>query len=446
MKYLLVIGDGMADDPIPELDGKTPLEYADIPTLDMLAGAGAFGNVKTTPEGMQAGSDTAILSIFGYDPRKYYFGRAPLEAAAMGIRLQPGDVAYRCNMVAVEDGDIPFDEKKILSHSAGAISGEESDALILDLFNTPAFKEAAEQAGVKIYPGSSFRHIAVQTQGDLGVENIVSSSVVTDGGTPSVCAGKRTLAEETIFSTPKSPCMKLTPPHDHLNEVLGQYLPCGSDDAKALERLMRLSNEILDNHPLNNKRRAEGKLPANCIWFWAEGTAALFPSFNEKYGKTGSVISGVPLCQGIGMVIGLERILVEGATGDLNTNYEGKVDAAISALNNSDFVAVHVEAPDECTHNGDLKGKLQAIEWVDSRVLAPIMQRLSESGIDYRMLVMSDHRTLLSTRGHDGGLVPYAIYDSRIDIKTGLKFCESDANRGTHAEAGTELMDLLFNG
>jgi len=409
MKYILVIGDGMADDPIPELNALTPLQYADIPTLDKLASAGVLGSVMTIPEGMPAGSDTAILSIFGYDPRKYYFGRAPLEAAATGITLLPGDVAYRCNMISIEDGDSPFEEKKILSHSAGSIEGDESDALINDLVNTSSFKDAARQAGLEIYPGSSFRHIARQ-------------------------------------SAPDNTGLKLTPPHDHLGEVLGQYLPCGCKNAQTLEGLMRLSYEILDNHPINIKRRSDGKLPANSIWFWAEGTAASLPNFTKKYKKTGSVISAVPLCQGIGILIGLERILVEGATGELHTNYEGKVDAAISALLKKDFVAVHIEAPDECTHNGDLKGKLQAIEWVDSRVVAPMIQRLNKSGVDFRMLVMSDHRTLSSTRGHDSGLVPYVLYDSGTNKATGLSFCESDAERGELVDAGTDLMDLLFNG
>jgi len=383
------------------------LQYADIPTLDKLADVGELGSVMTIPEGMQAGSDTAILSIFGCDPREYFFGRAPLEAAATGIRLLSGDVAYRCNMVALEDRNIPYTEKKILSHSAGSIGGEESDALIAGLFAVPAFKEAAEQAGLKIYPGFSFRHIAVQ-------------------------------------NTPDNDGLELTPPHDHLDEVLGQYLPRGCENAGVLKELMRMAHEILDNHPINNKRRLDGKLPANGIWFWAEGTAVELPDFAKKYGKIGGVISAVPLCQGIGVLIGFEKIVVEGATGELNTNYEGKADAAISALNRLDFITVHIEAPDECTHNGDLKGKLQAIEWIDSRVLASMLEKLNKSGIDFRMLVMSDHRTLSSTRGHDRGLVPFVLYDSRECKKTGFSFCESDAARGRIVKEGTELMDILF--
>jgi len=403
MKYILVIGDGMADDPVPELGGKTPLQYADIKTLDKLAGAGVLGNVKTIPDGMPAGSDTAILSIFGYDPRNSYSGRAPLEAAAMDITLSPGDTAYRCNMITIEDGDKPFEEKKLLSHSAGAIGGEESDFLLSELLQNPEFKSIAENAGLIIYPGSSFRHIAVQ--------NISNTN------------------ELILF-----------PPHDHINEELGKYLP----NDVVLEKLIRLSFDILDDHPVNKKRRAEGKLPANCIWFWASGSAARLPDFTGKYGKTGSVISAVPLCQGIGKLIGLKKVIVEGATGELHTNYEGKVDAAMEALKTRDFVAIHIEAPDECTHNGDLNGKLQAIEWVDSRIVAPLISRLNETGTDFRMLLMSDHKTLTSTRAHDSTPVPYIIYDSSTDNKTAKTFNEQDASTANFIANGTDLMEILF--
>ena len=407
MKYVLVIGDGMADDPIPELGGKTPLEYARIPAMDALASAGEIGSVLTIPEGTPAGSDTAILSIFGYDPRIYYSGRAPLEAAALGITLKPGDVAYRCNMVAIEDADKPYEELRLLSHSAGSIDGEDSDALVLELFAASGFKEAAFEAGLAVYPGSSFRHIAVQKAPDIsGIE--------------------------------------LTPPHDHLGERLGRLLPRGCDNANRLDRLMRLAHEVLNNHPYNEKRRAAGKLPANGIWFWAEGTAVELPGFAGKYGKTGCVISAVPLCQGIGRLIGFDSVKVEGATGELNTNYEGKAGAALDSLKRHDFAVIHIEAPDECSHDGDIKGKVQAIERVDSRVVAPIAAALKRLGEDFRMLIMSDHRTLMATRGHDGSPVPYIIYDSRYDKKTGLSYCEADAQRGSYINDGTELMSMLF--
>ena len=407
MKYILVIGDGMADVPVPELGGKTPLQYAKTPAMDKLASAGVAGAVLTIPEGLPAGSDTAILSIFGCDPRYCFSGRAPLEAAAVGIRLEPGDVAYRCNMVAFEDGNLPFEDKKIISHSAGSIEGEESNAIIKELFDTPIFKKAAEEAGMIVYPGSSFRHIAVQKAPDI-------TGIV------------------------------LTPPHDRLGEPLGRHLPRGCGNAEVLGGLMRLAHEILNDHPRNTKRRAEGKLPANGIWFWAEGTSVELPGFTDKYGKTGGVISAVPLCRGIAALIGLDQIYVEGATGELNTNYEGKVGAAVKLLETHDFAGIHIEAPDECTHNGDLSGKLQAIEWIDSRIVAPLTDRLSRSGADYRMLIMSDHKTLTTTRAHEGSPVPYIIFDSRYDKNTGLSYCEQDAKRGQYIAAGTELMGKLF--
>ena len=416
MKYVLIIGDGMADDPLAEFGGKTPLQYANIPGMDSLTETGVFGSVLTVPDGMNAGSDTAILSIFGYDPKEYNVGRAPLEAAAVGIPLSPGDVAFRCNMVSIEDGDIPFDDKKMISHSSGAVEGAQSDELIRDLFADPVFKAAADDAGIVIYPGSSFRHIAIQE--DKGI-------------------------------VPVSSCL-LFPPHDHIGECIGRILPSGGKNAGVLEHLMRLSNEFLDDHPINIKRRSDGKLPANCIWFWADGTAVKLPNFYDKYGKNGSVISAVPLCQGIGVLIGFDKIVVEGATGDLYTNYEGKMNAAVEALETHDFVTIHIEAPDECTHNGDVKGKIQAIEWIDSRVVTPLINRLNEKRVDFRMLVISDHRTLSSTRGHDGGPVPFVIYDSRIECSTDetkdkTKFCEEDAAKGEFIRNGTELPGMLFD-
>jgi 2,3-bisphosphoglycerate-independent phosphoglycerate mutase len=221
-------------------------------------------------------------------------------------------------------------------------------------------------------------------------------------------------------------------------------MPRGCENAATLDRMMRLAHEILDEHPINNKRRAEGKLPANGIWFWAEGKAVELPGFAERYGKTGAVVSAVPLCQGIGVLIGIDKILVDGATGELDTNYEGKVDAALEALKTRDFVAIHIEAPDECTHNGDTKGKIQAIEWIDGRVLRLLTTRLREAGEDFRMLVISDHLTLTSTRGHDGTPVPYIICDSRKNMETGLSYCEADAAGGRYIAAGTELISILF--
>jgi 2,3-bisphosphoglycerate-independent phosphoglycerate mutase len=420
MKYLLIIGDGMADEPVPALGGKTPLQYANIPTMDALASAGIVGTVRTVPEGMAAGSDVAIMSLFGCDPKTYHSGRAPLEAAAAGVKLSEGDVAYRCNMVAFEDTDAPLDEKRLISHSAGSIDGGESVEIVTALFDDPRFKEAAEKAGLTIRPAQSFRHLAVQK---------AAESARHTGLDP---------------QSPTTDDMTLTPPHDHLGELVGTLLPRGGDHAHTLESLMRLAHGILDRHPLNEKRRADGKLPANGIWFWAEGTACILPDFFGKYGRTGAVISAVALCQGIGALMGLDIIHVEGATGDINTNYEGKAAAAFEALRMRDFAAIHVEAPDECTHDGDVKGKVQAIENIDARVIAPLMEKLAAAGDDYRLLVISDHRTLTSTRGHDGSPVPFIVYDSRRDEGTGLCYSEDDALRGRHLADGTALIDLLF--
>lgn len=408
MKYILIIGDGMADNPAPELGGMTPLEYADIPVIDSLAARGAVGSVMTVPVGLPAGSDTAILSIFGCDPEICYTGRAPLEAAATGIKLSPGDVAYRCNMVTLEDAEGPLEEKKILSHSAGSIEGEESIEIITALFDDPKFKAEADSAGISIYPSPSFRHMMVQKSADI--KNIV-----------------------------------LTPPHDHLGEKAGEYLPRGCDNAGVLEKLMVLAHEILDGHPLNEGRRRAGKLPANGVWFWAEGTAVELPDFYKSFGKKGGVISAVPLCHGIASLTGLNIVTVEGATGELDTNYEGKVDAAVRLLESgADFAAIHVEAPDECTHNGDLKGKLQAIEWLDSRVTKPLLAKMGEMGEDFRLLMLSDHKTLTATRGHDGDPVPYLIYDSRTDTASNQKYDEKNGETGPYIDPGTELMSILF--
>lgn len=408
MKYILVIGDGMADNPVPELGNITPLEYANIPTMDDMADKGEYGYVYNVPEGLPAGSDTAIMSIFSCDPCKCFKGRAPLEVAASGVKLAPGSAAYRCNMVAFEDGDMPFEEKKILSHSAGSIEGDESIAIITALFEDPEFKAAADKAGIIVHKSPNFRHFAVQTNADI--EGI-----------------------------------SLIPPHDHLGEKLGQYLPSGCENAKVLKDLMILAHKKLDHHPLNEKRRQAGKLPANGIWFWAEGTAVALPNFTQQYGKTGGVVSAVPLCHGIASLIGLDMISVEGATGELETNYEGKVDAAIKVLEDHEFVAVHLEAPDECTHNGDTPGKIKAIENLDALIIAPLAAKLKAKGEDFRMLILSDHKTLTSTRGHDGTEVPYVIYDSRKDNKNGIKYSEKDCSvGGVNVDAGVKLMGMLF--
>lgn len=406
MKYILIIGDGMADDPVEELGGKTPLQAARKPVMDGLAAHSLVGSVKNCPDGLPAGSDTAILSIFGCDPRKCYTGRAPLEAAAQNLTLAPGDLAFRCNMASISEGDMPLEEKTILSHSGGGIDGESSQELIKWLFTVPEFREAAEKARVTVSPTLSYRHIAVQAGGDI--------------------TG-----------------LKLNPPHDHLGERVGDNLPSGNANAEVLTSLIRLSNKYLGTHPINKARVAAGKLPCNCIWFWAEGTAAALPSFTKAFGKSGAVISAVPLCHGIAAMTGLDRIYVDGATGELDTNYAGKADAAVQALESGlDFVAVHVEAPDECTHNHDLPGKIESIEKIDELVVGRITERMS--GERYRMLILSDHKTLTATGAHGGAPVPFMIYDSGAEVAGPADYSEASGEKGPYVDAGVRLMSLLF--
>lgn len=404
MKYILVIGDGMADNGVPALAGMTPLESADIPHIDALASAGEVGSVRTVPEMLPPGSDTAILSIMGCDTEKVYSGRAPLEAAAQGIMLEPGTAAFRCNNVALSDGET-LAGRRILSHSGGNIDGELSKTLIEYLFSHPDFKPLADAAGLSVAPAVSYRHLAFMKNADIsGIE--------------------------------------LAPPHDHLGEEAGANLPSGCGAAATLTRLMEAAVPILSEHPINKERRANGELPANGIWFWAEGTAARLPSFSEQFGKTGAVISAVPLCQGIARLRGMDAVIVPGATGEIDTNYEGKVDAAFDALKTHDFVCVHFEAPDECTHCHDLAGKLLAIERLDKLIVAPLVDLMA--GRDIRMLILSDHKTLMSDGSHDGDPVPFLIYDSRVDNRTGAHYTEADGLRGVMLERGDELLPRLF--
>lgn len=397
----------MADDPVPQLENKTPLQSASIPVIDSLAAKGYVGSVINCPPPLPAGSETAILSIFGCDPRTYFTGRSPMEAAAAGIKMRPGDAAFRCNLVTFEDGDMPLEEKKILSHSAGSIDGPSALETIDVLLHDSRFTAALREANMEIHRFPAFRQLAIQHESDLtGI--------------------------------------RFTPPHDHLGETIGQYFPTGNHRAEVFANLMRLAYEILDHHPVTEKRRAAGKLPANGIWFWAEGTAVELPSFQEQYHLDGAVVSAVPLCHGIGVLRGLEMVEVEGATGELDTNFEGKLEAVWDKLNQYDFVCLHLEAPDECTHNGDLPGKLQAIEWLDSKLVGPLTERLERAGWEYRILLLSDHKTLTATRGHGSDPVPFLLYDSREDTGRGGVYDEPAGEAGPFVENGSSLLDLLF--
>ncbi len=424
MKYVLVIGDGMADTALEALDGKTPLEALELPAFDRVAGC-ACGRVRTVPEGLAPGSDTAILSIFGNDPRTCYTGRSVLEAAGMGITLPEGSISFRVNLCAVEDinGSLV-----IHSHNGGNIHGEQAITLMNDLIANPAFAAKMRDAGLSIHVTDTFRHIGVMQSAACDLAAV-----------------------------------RLTEPHNVLEADIAPSLPhmvTDTDDAAArklcadVRGLMLMSYEVLRNHPVNQRRAAQGKLPANMIWPWGAATAMQLPSFEKKYHKRGTVVSAVPLVWGIAALGGLKTPRVPGANGDLDTNYEGKVERALQALldEGDDFAAVHVEAPDEMAHAGDLERKLEAIRRVDARVVAPLLAGLTQSGEQFRLLLLSDHPTLLTTRTHDGTPVPYAIYDSRkvaSELAAGKpvpshKFCEKALVEEPLQNDGTKLMNMLF--
>lgn len=403
MKYVLVIGDGMSDNPIPALGGKTPLESLELPGFARLAG-GEVGLCRTVPQGVPAGSDTAILNIFGNDPRYCYTGRSVLEAAGVGVTLKEGEVSMRVNLCAVEKVG---EETIIHSHNGGNIEGDEAEGLMRSLLADARFAAAAEKAKFIIHVSRTFRHIGV-------------------------FAG---VAEDAVFHT--------TEPHNVLEQAVEKHYPTGAY-AEEITALMKISYEVLKDHPINRERMAQGKLPANMIWPWGAGRAMQLPGFTGKYGMKGAVISAVPLVWGIAELMGLPHPMVEGATGDLDTNYAGKVDAALAALGNGcDFAAIHVEAPDEMTHAGDLEKKLEAIRRLDAQVILPLLERLPALG-DFRMLLLSDHKTLMSTRTHDGEPVPFAIYDSRVPGMPGRMDEASAAGSGVWVPEGRDILGRLL--
>lgn len=414
MKYVLVIGDGMADAPLEQLAGKTPLEALALPAFDRVA-SGRMGRVRTVPEGLPPGSDTAILSIFGNDPRRCYTGRSVLEAAGMGVPVRPGEVSFRVNLCAVTE---PDGRPAIQSHNGGSIHGAEAEALMAALLGDAEFAALLERIGLTLHPTDTFRHIGVLR-----------------------CA-------ESDLSA-----LRCTEPHNVLGQPVGDHWPQALPGAnEAVRRIaadvravMETSYRLLRAHPVNRAREAEGKLPANMLWPWGAATAMTLPDFAAKYGHGGSVVSAVPLVWGIATLMGLRTPRVPGANGDLDTNYAGKVEAALAALRaGDDFAAVHVEAPDEMAHAGDLGRKLEAIQNVEYQVVAPLLAGLDAAGEPYRLLLLSDHPTLLTTRTHDGAPVPYALYDSRRPAEPPQKFCERAARGLPLEEDGTRLMRLLF--
>lgn len=384
MKYIVLVGDGMADLPLEELGGKTPLQAARTPHMDFIAKNGVTGWVRTVPQNVTPGSDVANLSILGYDPRKYYFGRAPLEAAGMGVNLSPKDVAFRCNLVTLTImGNSVFME----DYSAGHISTEEASELIKSL------QENLGDESLTFYPGKSYRHL-----------------MVWHGG----------------MST-----MELIPPHDISGQPIKDYLPKGPG-SDFIVKIMSESQIYLHSNPINQKRLERGENEANSVWLWGQGSLPKLDPFRKKFGLSGegALISAVDLLRGIAKIIGLEVVIVPGATGYLDTNYEGKAEAALEQLKEKDFVYLHVEAPDEASHTGDLNAKIKALEDLDNRLIKTVLDGM-KAWSDYRILLVTDHPTPISTQTHSSEPVPFAIYSPAIKADQGDCFDESLLTKGS---------------
>lgn len=398
MKYVIILTDGCADLPIDSLGGMTPLEKSNTPNMDYFASNGALYLVKTVPDSLKPGSDVANLSVMGYNPLDCYTGRSPLEAASIGVKLQDNQTAFRANLVTLS-GEKDYSEKTMLDYSAGEITTQESRALMADI------EKALGGGDIHFYGGVSYRHLFVW-------ENAPES-------------------------------FTLTPPHDISDKKIKDYLP---SDERILE-LMKKSEEILKNHPINQKRIAEGKNPATSMWIWGEGTRPSLDNFCEIYGKKGAVVSAVDLIKGVAILAGMNSIDVEGATGNIHTNFDGKAKAAADALLNdgADLVYVHLEAPDECGHQGDAEGKTRSLELIDEKVIGYIKNRLEEAGEDYAFMVMPDHPTPISTKTHSREAVPCVMYKKGDSAAMDRRFVEKDAQ--THGEFiadGYKIMKLFL--
>ena len=394
MKYLIVLGDGMADRPLTELKGMTPLEYAATPNFDKLAAKSSVGLVKTVPDGMKPGSDVANLSVLGYDPKRYYSGRSPLEALSIGVIMKPGDVAVRTNLVTLSDEE-KLEDKTMLDYSAGEIPTEEARKII------ESVEEELGSEKLKFYSGVSYRHCLIETNGTTAT--------------------------------------KLTPPHDISGKKVGEYLPQGEMGGEMRE-LIRRSGEILAEHPVNVKRTAEGKRPATHVWFWGAGTKPTLDTFFSKFGLKGAIVSAVDLLKGIAKGTEMYAPCVKGATGTLSTNWEGKVEAVKDCFKSGiDYVYLHFEAPDECGHQGDIPGKIAAIEKVDE-ALGELKEFLDSTGEDYKIAVLPDHPTPIEVRTHTSSPVPYMMYDSRKPVDSGLKYNEKDAQNGEYLDNGQMII------
>lgn len=401
MKYLVMLCDGMADEPNEALGNSTPMEKANKPCMDSLAAKAEVGIVKTVAEGLKPGSDVANLSVLGYEPAVYYSGRSPLEAASIGIDLKDTDVTLRCNLVTLSD-DEDYENKTILDYCADDISSEEAKILI------EYIQEKLGNDVFRFYPAVSYRHCLVWSNGNPH---------------PGV----------------------LTPPHDITGKVITDYIPKG-EAVDELYDLMKKSYDLLKDHPVNQARIARGKRPANSIWLWGEGTKPLLDNFSEKFGIKGSMISAVDLLKGIAICAGMNSVDVDGATGYLDTNFDGKCKAAIEEFKNgADLVYIHVEAPDECGHRGEIENKVKAIEMIDEHILGPVVEFLKGYD-DFAVLVCPDHPTPLSIRTHTSTPVPYLIYDSKNEINSGVKvFCEKEAREtGNYIEKGFTMMNYFL--
>lgn len=397
MKYVVVLGDGMADEPIGELGGKTPLQAARTPVMDTMAKVSEQGIAYTVPKNLPAGSDVANLAMLGYDPQKYYSGRSPLEALSIGVDMKDTDIALRCNIVTLSE-DETYEEKTIIDHSSGEITTEEARVLI------DAVKKELETDEFQYYPGVSYRHLTIWDHG------------------------------ETV---------ELTPPHDILGKRIGEYLP----EETKLREMMEKSFDILDRHPINEKRREMGLNPANSIWFWGAGTRPALDDFEEKTGKKGAMVSAVDLLKGIAVGTHMLNLDVEGATGGLDTNYKGKAMAAVDSLtkDGADVVYIHVEAPDEMGHQGSVENKVKAIEFLDDQVIRVVAEELKKRGEDFRMLIGPDHPTPISIRTHSKDPIPFMIYDSTKEMKGQKEYSEEAAkSTGLVLEHGHDLMGRLL--
>ncbi len=398
MKYIVMLCDGMADYPLKELNGKTPMAAAFKPNMERLAKKATAGIVKTVPESLNPGSDVANLSAMGYDPVSCYTGRSPLEAMSIGIDMAPDDIAFRCNLVTLSD-DEPFEKKVMADYSAQEITTAEAAEII------KAVNEAFENDIIKFYSGVSYRHCMIWHRGPNG--------------------------------------LGLTPPHDISDRVIGDYLPKND----TLLGMMKKSYDVLKNHPVNIERKKRGLNPANAIWLWGEGTRPAIPNFKEMFGLKGSVISAVDLIKGIGITAGLDVINVEGATGNITTNFANKGKAALKSLveNGNDYVYIHVEAPDECGHRGEIDNKVKSIELIDRDIVGPLTKGLEEAGEDYTIMVLPDHPTPISTKTHARDAVPFIIYRSNEPVEGIDTFSEEAAAKtGLYIPNGPELSRLFL--